>query len=63
MAATNNKPKPSAFISTSIMRADLKQPAMESRRVRAASNEFSHDFMAKMKKGGDQSPSPSPQPQ
>ena len=36
---------------------------MESRRCRAPSNEFSHDFMTKMKRGGDCSPSPSPQPQ
>jgi hypothetical protein len=55
MAATNQKKhQPSAFISTHMTKGELgKQPAMESRRCRAPSNEFSHDFMAKMKKGGD----------
>jgi hypothetical protein len=60
MAATNQKkPQPSAFISMHMTKGELgKQPAMESRRCRAPSNEFSHDFMTKMKKGGDQSPQP-----
>ena len=45
------------------MKDDLKQPAMESRRCRAPSNEFSHDFLAKMRKD-DTSPQPdlSPNP-
>ena len=61
MAATNQKkPEHSSFISMQMVKGDVnnKQTAMESRRCRALSNEYSHDFMAKMKKGGDQSPQP-----
>jgi hypothetical protein len=49
------KPPHSAFISVQMMKAKAGAPAAESRRCRLPSNEFSHDFMMKMKKG-DQSP-------
>jgi hypothetical protein len=51
------KPAHSAFISVQMMKAKACAPAAETRRCRLPSNEFSHDFMMKMKRD-DQSPSP-----